>query len=114
MKAQNRIINELRLSLKQYSDIDIEAIFFRLEITNNGLKMFLHDSKTAMVMGDINVLKNIVMKRERSIKGASRAKTVNAGSFDKNKWFGGTYLDYRFAQAKQLIREIWDGEMSNV
>lgn len=113
-ESANRIIKELWLSLKQYSDIDIEAIFFRLDITNNGLKMFLHDSKKAMAMGDIDALKNIVTKRERSIKGVSRAKTMNAGSFDKNKWFGGAYLDYRFAQAKQLIMEIWDGEVGNV
>lgn len=113
-ESANRIIDELRPDLKQYSEIDIESIFFRLGISNSGLKTFLFDSKKTMAIGDIENLKMLVTKREKSIKGPSRAKTMNAGTFEENKWFGGTYLDYRFPQAKQLIKEILDGEVSNV
>lgn len=110
----NEIIAEFRPNLTRYAGINIESIISCLRIVDSKLRTFLYDSKQAMAEGDIEKLKLIVTNREKSIKGSSRAKTVNAGSFDKNKWIGGTYLDYRFAQAKQLLKEIRDGEKSDV
>lgn len=110
----NKIIDELRPDLKELSDIDINAIFLRLEITNRDLRSFLSNAKTAMADGNIDRLKFIVTEREGHIKGKERAKTMNAGTFDENKWFGGRHLDYRLLQATQLLRDIFDGETNNV
>lgn len=113
-KEANRIIDELH-PVRLYSDIDINAIFSRFKITNSNLYRFLLDSKGAMAQDDIESLKRIVTNREKSIKGAERAKTMNPGSFDETKWFGGKpYLDYRLEQVQQILKDIFDGEADNV
>ena len=102
-------IEQLRDDLARYSDIDIDGIFVRLSVVNGRLHDFLTDSKKAMERGDVEALKTLVTKREKDIKGSARAKTVNVGMVDVNKWIGGKYLDYRLTQAKQLLKEIFDG-----
>ncbi|MCH5162825.1 MAG: hypothetical protein J1G38_04980 [Clostridiales bacterium] len=112
-ESANKIISELQHDLKRYADIDIDAIFLRLDIFNRGLKSFLDESKREMAAGNIDALKTIVAKRERSIK-QGRAKTLNPLPEYADKWIGGKQLDYRFTQAKQLIKDIFDGEASDV
>lgn len=112
-KEANAIIEKLYPEFKAYSDIDIDAIFLRLSVSDDKLKKFLLGSEKAMSDGDIEMLKKLVTDREKSIK-RERAKTMNAGSFEENKWFGGKYLDYRFGQAKQMLKDIFDGEASDV
>ncbi len=110
----NSEMERLQPNLKTYSDIDIEAIFLRLSIKNDKLKTFLMNSKKAMAEGNIEELKVLVTNRERSIKGSSRAKTMNASSVYADKWIGGGYLDYRLGRVRQLLKDIFDGEASNV
>lgn len=100
--------------LQTYSQIDIEAIFVRLGIANDKLKTFLMNAKVAMVERNINELKMLVRNRERTIKGTGRAKTMNTSSLYADKWIGGTYLDYRLGQVKQMLKDIFDGEEGNV
>ena len=116
----NSEIERLQPNLKTYSDIDIEAIFLRLKsanerlMNNDKLKKFLQKSKAAMAEGNIEELKRLVTDRERSIKGQSRAKTMNASSVYADKWIGGGYLDYRLGRVQQLLKDIFDGEADNV
>lgn len=110
----NSEMERLAPNLKSFSDIDIEAIFLRLSIKNDKLKNFLQNSKKAMVEGNIEELKVLVTNRERSIKGSSRAKTMNASSVYADKWIGGGYLDYRLGRVQQLLKDIFDGEADNV
>ena len=67
-----------------------------------------------MAGGNIEELKRLVTNRERSIKGSSRAKTMNASSIYADKWIGGGYLDYRLGRVQQLLKDIFDGEADNV
>lgn len=116
----NTELEKLRPLLSSYSGIDINAIFVRISAVNervmynDGLKKFLLACKEAMAQGDIEQLKVLVTKRERSIKGPGRAKTVNASSIYAEKWIGGEYLDYRLGTVQQLLKDIFDGEEGNV
>ena len=47
------------------------------------------------------------------LKGTGRAKTAHPGEFDVNAWFGGYYLDYRFPNAMTIIRDIFEGEVTD-
>lgn len=107
-------MEKLQPHLKTFSDIDIEAIFLLLSIKNDKLKTFLINSKKAMTEGNIEELKVLVTNRERSIKGSSRAKTVNASTIYADKWIGGGYLDYRLSRVQQVLEDIFDGEADNV
>lgn len=110
----NLEMKRLQPHLETYSNIDIEAIFLRLGIKNKGLSDFLPKAKKAMADGNIEELKVLVTRRERSIKGSSRAKTMNASSVYADKWIGGGYLDYRLGRVQQLLKDILDGESNNV
>ena len=63
-----------------------------------------------MISGDIDGLKETIIKREVHLKGVSRAKTRHAGEFKPETWFGGRKLDYRFPDAQTIISDIFEGE----
>ena len=63
-----------------------------------------------MKSGDIDGLKETIIKREVHLKGVSRAKTKHVGEFKKDAWFGGKKLDYRFPDAQTIINDIFEGE----
>lgn len=101
---------KLEPNLVSLANIDINAIYHRLGITNPLLLHFLLTSQEQMKSGDIDGLKETIIKREVHLKGATRAKTKHAGEFDNTTWFGGRRLDYRFADAKTIINDIFEGE----
>ena len=53
-----------------------------------------------------------IRKRERSLKGAARAKLSRTKEFDHSKWVGGGMLDYRFSNARRIVNDIYAGEVS--
>lgn len=53
-----------------------------------------------------------IRKRERSLKGAARAKLSRTKEFDHSKWVGGGKLDYRFSNTRRIVNDIYDGEVS--
>ena len=62
-----------------------------------------------MAANDIDGMKTDILKRERELK-QSRAKTLHPGEFDPGIWYGGGHLDYRFANAKVILRDIFESE----
>ena len=96
--------------LDSLAAIDIEAIYHRLGVVNPLLRHFLEECQVHMKAHDIEALKETIIKREVHLKGASRAKTKHPGEFDPTAWFGGRRLDYRFADAKTIINDIFEGE----
>ena len=58
---------------------------------------------------DLEGLKTEIKRRERELK-TSRAKTLHPGEFDRDAWFGGGELDYRFGNAKVIIGDIFESE----
>lgn len=97
--------------LKTFADVDIDHIMQKLDITNNpGLRSFLNKAKAAMLVGDIESLKQYIIAREKHLKGANRAKTAHPGEFDPDVWMGGKGLDYRFFNARTIIKDIMESE----
>ena len=87
------------------TDIDLDAIFSLLRLNNYGLKEFLKKFKNATLAGEWDVAKDEIIKQEVRIKGA-RAKLKNKSRHSLENWIGGYRLDYRFADARRLIRDI--------
>lgn len=62
-----------------------------------------------MKNADLGGLETEIKRRERELK-TSRAKTLHPGEFDRDTWFGGGELDYRFGNAKVIISDIFESE----
>ena len=45
-----------------------------------------------------------------TVKGTNRAKTKHPGEFNPNEWLGGKELDYRFYNARTIVRDIMESE----
>ena len=103
-------LKELQPKFNEISQVDINKIFKSLRIYNPFLKSFLIESKKLMKDDDIGALKELIKNREISLKGRNRSKTCHPGEFDKNLWFAGGKLDYRFNNAKNIIRDIFASE----
>lgn len=100
--------------LPELTGVDLESIFSRLDIRGNVfLCRFLLKAQELMRHGDLEGLKVEIKRRERELK-QSRAKTMHPGEFDPSAWFGGGLLDYRFGNAKVIIRDIFESEGSHV
>ena len=105
--------NEWKLiepQLEELSKIDIDYVFERLALVGNaGLRHFLKQAQEHMRNRDVEALKECIIKREVHLKGVNRAKTKHPGEFDTTVWFGGGRLDYRFNNAKVIIKDIFEG-----
>ena len=100
----------LEPDLGDYAQVDLEAIFMRLQIHGNvSLCRFLRKTKVLMAAGDLDGLKVEIRRRERELK-QNRAKTLHPGEFGTDGWFGGGMLDYRFTNAKVIMRYIFESE----
>ena len=90
------------------TNVDLDAIFARLHLSNPGLRDFLKKFRTAVLSGDWEAADNAILKQEVRIKGA-RAKLKNKSKYAPDKWIGGYRLDYRFTDARRLIMDIRKG-----
>ena len=68
--------------------------------------------KLKRALADIDMADELIRKRERSLKGAARAKLSRTKEFDHSKWVGGGMLDYRFSNARRIVNDIYAGEVS--
>ena len=106
----NTFWDEMQADLPDLAAVDLESIFARLGIIRNvRLCTFLRKSQSLMKEADLEGMKTEIMRRERGLKG-SRSKTMHPGEFDPNAWFGGGQLDYRFNNAKVIIKDIFESE----
>lgn len=79
---------------------------------NPRAKSFLCGIQAAFITLDIDMADELIRKRERSLKGAARAKLSRTKEFDHSKWVGGGMLDYRFSNARRIVNDIYAGEVS--
>ena len=111
---QNLFANEeferLKEEMTDRANIDIDHILLKLGIIKPDLKNFLKQIQTCMVNKDIETMRKHIKAREIQLKGVNRAKTVHPGEFNPNAWIGGAELDYRFNNAKTIIRDIFESE----
>ena len=97
--------------LKRRSEVDLKAIFHKLDIRNLKLKTFLIRVQDAIRDDDIEAVDNLIVKREIALKGPKRAKTNRVGEFKSQNWIGIDRLDYRYTPAKRIIRDIMNAEV---
>ena len=96
--------------LSSFSDVDLEGIIARLGIHGYlPLCSFLKNSRKLMCDNDVEGLKFEIQRREKELK-KNRAKTLYPGQFDPQSWLGGKLLDYRFGNAKVIIKDIFESE----
>lgn len=100
----------LKHSLDKLADLNLEELFKRLQLFGNVfLCNFLRKEKTLMMDCNLEEMKNEIRRRERELK-QNRAKTMHPGEFDPNIWYGGRELDYRFNNAKVIMKDIFESE----
>jgi len=92
------------------ADLDIDYIMQRLSVYNPGLRTFLLQAKQHMKHGDLEPLKQCIKAREVNLKGQSRAKTCHPDQYG-DFWLGGGELDYRFFNARTIMRDIFNSEV---
>ena len=113
-ETANEEWNNIEANLEEYADIDIDDIFKRLSLSGYvPLRRFLIQSQEYMQKRDIEQLKKCIISREVHLKGSARAKTMHPGELDPAIWFGGGLLDYRFNNAKIIIKDIFEGVDNN-
>lgn len=102
--------NKWAEKLDETSNLDLEKILIdRLRIRNSNLIRFLFACRDSMKFGDINKLDQLIIMRERRLKGDSRSKLYNADEFNYKGWVGLGKLQYRFKNGKIILRDIFDG-----
>ena len=106
----NEAFEELKEVMAELADIDVDLIFARLYIYKTDLKNFIKKLQECMFNNDVEEMKKVIKAREIMLKGQSRAKTAHPGEFNPNDWIGGGELDYRFNNAKTIIRDIFESE----
>ena len=109
-ETANALWVEMQPDLYERADVDLEAVFARLSVYRNvSLCAFLRKAQGLMKKADLGGLETEIKRRERELK-TSRAKTLHPGEFDRDTWFGGGELDYRFGNAKVIISDIFESE----
>lgn len=106
----NDIFEDLKEVMAELANIDIDLIFTKLYIYKTDLKNFIKKLQECMRNNNVEEMKKVIKTREIMLKGQSRAKTAHPGEFNPNDWIGGGELDYRFNNAKTIIRDIFESE----
>ena len=109
-ETANQIFEEEKERYSQYAEVHLDAIFERLSIQDPHLRRFLQIAQGAIKEKNFDGLKTCIRSREIFLKGEGRAKTAHPGEFDPTVWIGGAKLDYRFTNARTILRDIFEGE----
>ena len=97
-------------NITQYSNLELgEILLERLKIRNSNLIRFLFECRDSMKTGDIDKLDQLIIMRERRLKGDTRSKLYNAYEFNYKGWVGLGKLQYRFRNGRILLKDIFDG-----
>lgn len=106
----NAVWGQLSTELSTIAAVDLETIFARLQILDGRLHRFAIKSRELMRDEDLEGLKQEIIRREDELKGAARAKTRHPEQCEPDQWYGGGMLDYRFGNAKTILRDIFESE----
>lgn len=104
--------SRLLLDIRHNATVNLGAVFEELQLINPRAKSFLCGIQAAFMASDIDMADELIRKRERSLKGAARAKLSRTKEFDHSKWVGGGILDYRFSNARRIVNDIYAGEVN--
>lgn len=93
-------------NLQGRAAVDLKSIFNKLMIKKNGTMLFLLQIKDAFISKDIDKADDLIIRREKNLKGSSRAKTMHPGEYPDHDWIGFYKLDYRYSPSKRIIKDI--------
>lgn len=95
----------------QHASLDLQEIVVRrLNITTPKLLPFLLNLQIAMLDDDIQKLDQLIIQRERRLKGDKRSKLYNRTEFYYEGWVGIGKLQFRLNNGKNIIRDIFEGQ----
>lgn len=107
----NQELERLQPMFSELANIGIDYILQTLDVLNNPLlRKFLKQCQEYMIAGNVEELKKCITSREVQLKGTNRAKTKHPGEFNIDEWLGGKELDYRFYNARTIVRDIMESE----
>lgn len=108
-KALNEQWDKWHRNIKTHANLGIEEIIDRLNIRNSSkLRRFLVQLQMTMLNNDISSLDEIIIKREKDLKGEKRSKLHNRTEYSYKDWVGISKLQYRFGNAKNILNDIYD------
>lgn len=106
----NAVWIELEPRLREIAGVNLEEIYTRLGIADPHLRRFLNRARELVKAEDLEGLKGEITRREEELKGPARAKTRHPEQYDHSQWYGGGALDYRFGNARTILRDIFESE----
>jgi hypothetical protein len=96
--------------IQKHASLDLHFIVFeRLKVKKGKLIKFLLDCQNAMKNNKIENLDEIIIQRERRLKGDKRSKLYHATEFEYTQWVGIEKLEYRLRNGKNLLEDIFEG-----
>lgn len=90
--------------------INLDDVFSSLSIVDHRLRRFLTRLIDTFSNGDFEAADEVIISREIELKTRSRSKLMHRENYNPDRWVGGSWLDYRFSEAKQIILDIYQGE----
>jgi hypothetical protein len=111
-ESANQIFEDLQQQGKEIASLPLDEIVERLGVSyDKRLVVFLNTAKNQILNDDYEQLKLTIKNREISLKSQSRAKTCHPGEFGDDTWLGGGELDYRYPNARMIMKDIFESEV---
>lgn len=103
----------LRPLFPEEASVDLDRVFTRLALFGkSALCNFLRSAQRSILADDFEGLCKCIKDQEILLKGSGRAKTAHPGEYRPDTWFCGDYLDYRFPNARSIMMDIFEGEVT--
>ncbi len=106
--------DKYKTQLNKIACVDIDKIFFNLNLHNVKLKSFLKQFQNLLRENDISKLDELIILREKRLKGSERAKLLHPEKFNKEDFreyfVGSAFLDYRMHSARRILNDIYEAE----
>lgn len=110
----NSLWKEYKNKLDKIACVDVDKIFLKLSLHNQGLKSFLKQLQSLLIAKEIDKIDELIVLREKRLKTAERAKLLHPEKFNKEDfqdYFVGTaFLDYRMHSARRILNDIYEAE----
>jgi len=110
----NSLWKEYKNKLDKIACVDVDKIFMKLNLRNQGLKSFLKQLQSHLIAKEIDKIDELIVLREKHLKTAERAKLLHPEKFNKEDfqdYFVGTaFLDYRMNSARRILKDIYEAE----
>ncbi len=104
-------IEQIQENSASITSLNIDQIVGALAVSSNPkLINFLKECQATLQSRNMDELQRLIKMREISLKGESRAKTCHPGETDMSNWRHGEYLEYRFHNAVNILKDIFKSQ----